>query len=94
MLVALAYLYLSAGVHMFSTWRQARHDQAAVHAMQAEHRRLVRQHELLTKPAKPSKARRASWGWPGPASSQYVVSGLPATDTCERSPAAAASLGA
>ena len=29
-MVALAYLYLSAGVRMFSTWRQARHDQAGV----------------------------------------------------------------
>ena len=25
-LVALLYLYLSAGVHMFSTWRQSHHD--------------------------------------------------------------------
>ena len=29
-LVALVYLYLSAGVHMLSTWRQARGDSAAV----------------------------------------------------------------
>ncbi len=34
---ALLYLYLSAGVHMFSTWRQSRHDHAAVAALQREH---------------------------------------------------------
>ena len=46
-LAALLYLYLSAGIHMFSTWRQARRDSAAVVAMEREHRALVRQHEAL-----------------------------------------------
>jgi hypothetical protein len=46
-LVALLYLYLSAGVHMFSTWRQAHRDTAAVSVMQREHRKLLAQHETL-----------------------------------------------
>ena len=43
-----SYLYLSAGVHMLSTWRQARHDSAAVAAMEREHSALARQHAALT----------------------------------------------
>ena len=37
-LVALVYLYVSAGVHMFSTWQQARRESAAVATMEREHR--------------------------------------------------------
>ncbi len=75
-MVALAYLYLSAGVHMFSTWRQARHDQATVSVMQAEHRRLVAQHELLSNPETvEGEARRQGLARLG--ERQYVVSGLP-----------------
>ena len=47
-LVALVYLYASAGVHMLSTWRQAHHDAATVAALEREHRALVRQREALT----------------------------------------------
>ena len=59
-LVVLAYLYLSAGVHLLSTWRQARGESAKVAAMQREHNTLQRQHEALAAPA-PWKRRRASW---------------------------------
>ena len=45
--VALLYLYLSAGIHMLSTWRQARSDSATVAAMEHEHVLLKRQHEVL-----------------------------------------------
>jgi hypothetical protein len=46
-LVVLAYLYLSAGVHLVSTWRQARGESTKVAAMQREHNTLQRQHEAL-----------------------------------------------
>jgi hypothetical protein len=46
-LAALLSLYLSAGLHMYSTWGQSRHDNAAVASLQREHRALVRQHEAL-----------------------------------------------
>lgn len=49
MLAALAYLYLSAGVHMLSTWRQSRHDSAVVSTLRHEHALLLRQHETLSK---------------------------------------------
>ena len=60
-LVALLYLYLSAGIHMFSTWRQARHDSATVVSMEREHATLVRQHEALSRPGHGRSARRAAW---------------------------------
>lgn len=46
-LVALVYLYLSAGVHMLSTWRQSHHDSATVASMEREHRKLVGEHQTL-----------------------------------------------
>ena len=46
-LVVLAYLYLSAGVHLLSTWREARGASAKVAAMEREHKMLQRQHEAL-----------------------------------------------
>jgi cell division protein FtsB len=75
-LAALVYLYLSAGIHMFSTWGQARHDSAAVSSMQHEHKALVRQHEALGKQASvEAQARRLGMMKPG--EQQYVVSNLP-----------------
>ena len=76
-LVALLYLYLSAGVHMFSTWRESRHDNAAVAALQREHISLARQHEELTKQATlEGEARQLGMMKKG--EQPYVVSGLPA----------------
>ena len=47
-LVALVYLYLSAGVHMLSTWRQSRARQRRGGGDGTEHGLLVRQHEALS----------------------------------------------
>ena len=47
-LVALVFLYVSAGFHMFSKWRQSRHDGAALARMQREHAALVSQHQALS----------------------------------------------
>ena len=52
-LVALVYLYASAGLHMLSTWRQSRRDGAVVASMEREHRQLVRQHDALSAPGTP-----------------------------------------
>jgi len=46
-LVALLYLYLSAGIRMYSSWGQARRDSASVVAMEREHKSLVRRREAL-----------------------------------------------
>ena len=76
-LAALLYLYLSAGVHMFSTWSQARHDSATVVAMEREHAALVRQQQALARQGTvEGEARRLGMKKPG--ERQYVVPGLPA----------------
>jgi hypothetical protein len=49
-LVVIAYLYSSAGVHLFSTWHQARGASAKVAGMEREHSALQRQHEALGRP--------------------------------------------
>jgi hypothetical protein len=75
-LAALLYLYLSAGIRMFSTWGQARRDSAAVAAMEREHAMLVRQHEALGRQGTvEAEARRLGMMRKG--EQPYVVSGLP-----------------
>jgi cell division protein FtsB len=76
LLVALVYLYASAGVRMLSTWRQSRHDHAAVAALESEHRQLLRQHEgLLGEAALEAQARKLGMMRRG--EQPYVVTGLP-----------------
>jgi cell division protein FtsB len=75
-LLALAYLYLSAGVHIFSTWRQAHRDDATVATMQREHRQLASQHESLSKQSTlEAQARRLGMVKQG--ERPYIISGLP-----------------
>ena len=73
---ALIYLYLSAGIHMFSTWRQSHRDSAAVVALQHEHSQLQAQHEQLSKPGTLEEAAR-QLGMMKKNEQPYVVSGLP-----------------
>jgi len=73
---ALAYLYLSAGIHMLSTWRQARHDGATVAAMERENRRLVHQHEALGRQGTLEVEARGL-GMIKRGEQPYIVSGLP-----------------
>ncbi len=73
---ALAYLYLSAGIRMLSTWRQARSDSATVAALRREHTFLKRQHEVLGRQGTmEEQARRLGMIKPGEQS--YVITGLP-----------------
>lgn len=75
-LAALVYLYVSAGVHMLSTWRQSRRDNATVASMQREHTLLVRQREALTAAGTlETEARRLGMMKSG--EQPYVISGLP-----------------
>jgi hypothetical protein len=75
-LFALVYLYLSAGIHMFSSWRQSSHDRATVSSMEREHRSLVQQHETLSRLGTiEAEARRLGMAKRGEQS--YVLSGLP-----------------
>jgi hypothetical protein len=75
-LVALVYLYASAGVHMLSTWRQSRRDSAAVAAMGREHTLLVRQHEAL-RGAGTLEIEARQLGMMKRDEQPYVISGLP-----------------
>ncbi len=75
-LVALLYLYASAGVHMLSTWRQSRHDNAAVASMEREHGALVRQREGLTR-AGTLETEARQLGMIKSGEQAYVISGLP-----------------
>jgi len=75
-LVALVYLYVSAGVHMLSTWHQSRRDSAVVATMEREHRSLVGQRAALTAPGTlETEARQLGMMKPG--EQPYVVTGLP-----------------
>ena len=76
LLVALLYLYLSAGIRMFSTWREARHNSAAVVSLQREHEALVRAHASLARQAT-VEAQARKLGMARPGEQPYIISGLP-----------------
>jgi cell division protein FtsB len=76
-LVALLYLYLSAGVRIFSTYRQERADRAAVSALSREYVQLEQRHRTHSEQGTvEAEARRLGMARSG--EQQYVVSGLPA----------------
>jgi hypothetical protein len=75
-LAALLYLYLSAGIHMLSTWRQAHHDSATVVSMEREHKALVREHEALGRQGT-VEAEARGLGMKKSGEQQYVIPGLP-----------------
>jgi cell division protein FtsB len=75
-LVVLACLYLSAGVRLLSTWREARGVSAKVAAMQREHNSLQRQHEALGgSGAVEAQARKLGMMKHGEL--PFIISGLP-----------------
>jgi hypothetical protein len=75
-LCALVYLYLSAGIHMFSTWRQSHRDSAAVVSMEHEHRRLLSQHATLSR-QESLEAEARQLGMMKRGEQPYVIRGLP-----------------
>jgi len=75
-LVALAYLYVSGGVQMLSTWRESRSDASSVAALEREHTQLVHQRAQLTAPGTlETEARKLGMMKSG--EQPYVISGLP-----------------
>ena len=75
-LAVLVYLYLSAGIHMLSTWKQARSDSATVTSMEHENTVLERRHEALKRRGTQElEARQLLMMKNGEQS--YIVSGLP-----------------
>jgi hypothetical protein len=75
-LAALLYLYLSAGIHMFASWGQARRDSATVVSMEHEHETLTRQYEALRRQGTVEGEARGL-GMKKPGERQYVIPGLP-----------------
>lgn len=75
-MLVLVYLYLSAGLRLFSAWGQSRHDAAQVHALELQNRQLQRQHSLLASPGSVQTQARAL-GMVRPGEQSYVVGGLP-----------------
>jgi cell division protein FtsL len=76
LLVALAYLYLSAGIRIYSTWRQAHSDSAQLATLEHEHVLLRHQHESLGRRGTvEEEARRL--GMMHADEQTYVVTGLP-----------------
>jgi cell division protein FtsB len=75
-LVALVYLYASAGVHMLSSWRQERRDSAIAAALQREHAQLERQRAQLNA-AGTLETQARQLGMMKSGEQPYVVGGLP-----------------
>jgi hypothetical protein len=75
-LVALAYLYLSTGVRIFSTWRQSRHDSSLVSSMSREHQALVSKHNALSSQGS-LEAEARQLGMMRQGEQPYVVTHLP-----------------
>jgi len=75
-LAALLYLYLSAGVSLLSTWKEARGDSSQLAALERQHATLAIQHASLTSPTTiVAEARRLGMIRPG--EQTYVITGLP-----------------
>lgn len=75
-LAALLYLYLSAGVTLFSTWREARGNSAQLATLERQHRVLEAQQASLSSPdTLVQEARRLGMVRPG--EQTYVITGLP-----------------
>lgn len=75
-MVAIAYLYLSAGLRLFSAWGQSKRDAAQVQALEGQYRQLRRQHAALASPGSiQTQARELGMVRTGEQS--YVVGGLP-----------------
>jgi cell division protein FtsB len=75
-MVAIAYLYLSAGLRLLSAWGESKRDSAQVRGLEAQNGALRRQHARLASPdAAQADARRLGMIHAG--EQAYIVSGLP-----------------
>lgn len=75
-MVVIFCLYSSAGIRLFSSWRESRRDQAQVRTLEAQNHRLQKQHAALASPGTvQAEARRLGMIHSG--EQAYIVSGLP-----------------
>jgi hypothetical protein len=75
-LLAIVYLYLSAGLRLFSAWGESKHDAAQVQVLERQNRQLESQHKLLASPGSVQVQAR-KLGMIRGGEQAYVVSGLP-----------------
>jgi hypothetical protein len=74
--IALLYLYLSAGISLFSTWREAKRNSAQVTVLERQNVQLLAQRAALGRPSTlVGEARQLGMDLPG--EQPYVVQGLP-----------------
>jgi hypothetical protein len=75
-MAAVVYFYLSAGLRLFSTWRESKRDSAQVRVLERQNRSLREQHAVLASPVTvQAEARRLGMIRHG--EQAYIVSGLP-----------------
>jgi hypothetical protein len=75
-MVTIVYLYLSAGLRLFSAWGESKRDRAQVHLLERQNRLLQQQHATLASPGTvQAEARRLGMIHRG--EQAYIVSGLP-----------------
>ncbi|MGA7704911.1 MAG: hypothetical protein WB998_08455 [Solirubrobacteraceae bacterium] len=75
-MVAIAYLYMSAGLRLFSAWGESKRDIAQTRVLEGQNRVLRHQHAALASPATvQAEARRLGMIHAG--EQAYIVSGLP-----------------
>ena len=73
---ALLYLYLSAGVSLYSTLREAHRNSAQVTVLERQNEQLLAQHTALAQPSTlVGEARQLGMERPG--EQPYVIEGLP-----------------
>jgi cell division protein FtsB len=75
-MVALVYLYLSAGVRLLSSWRESKRDSAQVSVLANQNRALREEHTTLASPGTVQEEARR-FGMIHPGEQVYSVSGLP-----------------
>jgi hypothetical protein len=75
-LVALLYLYVSTGFHMFSTWRQSHRASARVAEMEREHHRLIAEHNRLSSQVD-LEVQAKALGMQRSGEQPYIVGNLP-----------------
>ena len=75
-MVAIVYLYLSAGLRLFSAWGESKRDTAQVHGLEHQNRALRRQHAALASPGT-AQAEARRLGMIRRGEQAYIMSGLP-----------------
>ncbi len=75
-MLAIVYLYLSAGVRLFSAWGESKRNDAQASVLERQHKTLQQQHALFSSPGTiQTQARRLDMIRPG--EQAYIMSGLP-----------------